>query len=268
MHMFPINFHYLKKLDVRRMTMAIFLSTAFVFFSIDASLSVDFIKEISTSVFSVTLSQQQQQQQLPQAIAQTDFDSNNNTSIIGNPIASNTSNIRDVKQGFESDMIKAAGHFINNQIKSDTISWVQNGTWKLEVKSIDNNSNNNSKDKTNLVADFDANFTIVKPYENSSYNLSIDNLSTANVIHYNNDIVVMGISNIHSDEEIEYNRVPVTVYLLNKKILHLTTDVNKSSDDNSNDNDIHGTFIMGVGISNSNVEDTKIFGNKINGVEI
>lgn len=270
MHMFPINFHYLKKLDVWRMTMAIFLSTAFVFFSIDASLSADFIKEISTSVFSVTLSQQQQQQQqqLQQAIAQTDFDSNNNTSIIGNPIASNTSNIRDVKQGFESDMIKAAGHFINNQIKSDTIGWVQNGTWKLEVKSIDNNSNNNSEDKTNLVADFDANFTIVKPYENSSYNLFINSLSTDNVIHYNNDIVVMGISNIHSDEEIEYNQVPVTVYLLNKKVLHLTTDVNKSSDGNSNDNDIHGTFIMGVGINNSNVEDTKLFDNKINAGEI
>ena len=263
MYMFPINFHYLKNLDLGRMTMAIFLSTAFVFFSIDASLSADFIKEISTSVFSVTLSlqqqQQQPQQQLQQAIAQTGFDSNNNTSIIRNPIASNTSNtsnIRDVKQGFESDMIKAVGHFINNQIKSDTISWVQNGTWKLEVKSIDNNSNNNSEDKTNLVADFDANFTIVKPYENSSYNLSIDNLSTDNVIHYNNDIVVMGISNIHSDEEIEYSQVPVTVYLLNKKVLHLTSDDNKSSDDNLNDDNTYGTFIMGLGINNYNVKDT------------
>ena len=252
MHMFPINFLYLKRLDGERMAMVIFLSTAFVFFSIDGGLSADFTKEISSSVFSISLPQLQ----LQQATAQTGFDSSNRTSVIGNPTTSNTTNIIDPKLGFESNTIKAAaGHFIDNQIKSDTISWVQNGTWKLELKS--NNNTNNSKDKTNLVAVFDANFTITKPYENSSYNLSIDNLSTDDVIRYNNDVVVMGISDIHSYREIEYIQVPVTVYLLNEKILHLKIDVNNSSDDNSNDDDnTYGTFIMGLGINNYNVKDT------------
>lgn len=251
--MFPINFLYLKRLDGERMAMVIFLSTAFVFFSIDGGLSADFTKEISSSVFSISLPQLQ----LQQATAQTGFDSSNRTSIIGNPIISNTSNIIDPKLGFESNTIKAAGHFIDNQIKSDTISWVQNGTWKLEVKSNNNTNKNNNEDKTNLVAVFDANFTITKLYENSSYNLSIDNLSTDDVIRYNNDVVVMGISNIHSDKEIEYIQVPVTVYLLNKKVLHLTIDDNKSSDDNLNDdNNTYGTFIMGLGINNYNVKDT------------
>ena len=253
MHMFPINFLYLKRLDGERMAMVIFLSTAFVFFSIDGGLSADFTKEISSSVFSISLPQLQ----LQQATAQTGFDSSNRTSVIGNPTTSNTTNIIDPKLGFESNTIKAAGHFIDNQIKSDTISWVQNGTWKLEVKSNNNTNKNNSEDKTNLVAVFDANFTITKPYENSSYNLSIDNLSTDDVIRYNHDVVVMGISNIHSDKKIEYIQVPVTVYLLNKKVLHLTIDDNKSSDDNLNDdNNTYGTFIMGLGINNYNVKDT------------
>lgn len=247
MHMFPLNFLYDKKLDRGRIVMVIFYSIAFVFFLIDTSLSADFINEISTFVFSISLPQLQ----LQQATAQTGFDSSNSTSVSGNPTTSNTSNIIDPKLGFESNMIKAAGHFMNNQIKSDTISWVQNGTWKLEVKSNTNtNTNNNSEDKTDLVAVFDANFTITKAYENSSYNLSIDNLSTDDVIRYNNDVVIMGISNIHSDREIEYIQVPVAVYLLNKKVLHLTIDDNKSSDDNLNDDNTYGTFIMGVGINN------------------
>jgi hypothetical protein len=257
--MFPINFVYPKKLDVERMAMVIFLSTAFVFFSIDSGLFADFTKEISIAVFSISLPQQQ----LQQATAQTGFDLSNKTSIIGNSTASNTSNILDPKLGFESNTRKATGLFIDNQIKSDTISWVQNGTWKLEVKN--NNNTNNSKDNADLVAVFDANFTIAKPYENSSYNLSIDNLTTDDVIGHNYDVVVMGRSNIHSDKEIEYTQVPVTVYLLNEKVLNLTIDVNKSSSDNhSNDNNINGTFIIGVGINKSTAKDPKLAENNIN----
>lgn len=251
--MFPNNLHYFNKVSVvRRVTVAVLWAT-FIIFPIEASLSTDFIKENRVSIFFITPLQQQH------AYAQILFNPNNNSSIIVDGLtASNNSNTSDTKQDTESSIVKASGHFANNQIKSDTVSWIQGGKWGLEVKNMNNNNKNNTE-RPNLTAIFDANFTIIKSNQISSGYFSIKNFSSTNVIYSNNnnDVAIMGMTDIHSDNEIKYNQVAVTIYLLSNKVLHLTIDGNNTIDGIANNNKLDGTFIMGIGLEDYNASSAK-----------
>ncbi len=79
-----------------------------------------------------------------------------------------------------SKMVKAFGHFANNQIKDGIITWIQGGFWELTINNI-TNDNSNLKNNNILInnnsseADFIANFTMIKPDRRSFHNHHIKN---------------------------------------------------------------------------------------------
>ena len=68
----------------------------------------------------------------------------------------------------KSKMIKAVGHFANNQIQDGIVTWIQGGFWELKINDTDNSNVNNNKSQlinNNSIskANFIANFTMIKP---------------------------------------------------------------------------------------------------------
>ena len=76
-----------------------------------------------------SLSTQSQTNPVQYAIAQSSSLSTN-TSIL---------NDNSEKQN-NSKMIKAFGHFANNQIKDGVVTWIQGGLWELKINNITNDS--------------------------------------------------------------------------------------------------------------------------------
>ena len=156
----------------------------------------------------------------------------------------------------KSKIIKAFGHFANNQINDGIVTWIQGGFWELKINKITNDSthfnNRNSliKENNNGV-NFIANFTMIKPDGSLSHNHNIENYISDKVIVTNNDIVVMGIADIHSNNNNEYKNVPLTIHLMGKKVLGLTIDVSKTEGHFSSPNEMFGTLISGVGLDTS-----------------
>ena len=161
--------------------------------------------------------------------------------------SSETTQVINTEQQNYSTIVKAEGHFANNQIQDNVVTWIQGGIWSLDIKGSENKTNNSS----NMTADFNANFTMIKPDGSLSHNHIIDNFKSENVIFAGNDIVIIGISDIHSDSGIEFSQVPITVHLMGKKVLGLMIDVNKTSGHFSGDNEMFGTLISGLGLESS-----------------
>lgn len=153
-------------------------------------------------------------------------------------------------------IVKASGHFANNQIKNGIVTWIQGGFWNLDIKSKDNK---NISDNTNMTADFKANFTMIKPDGSLSHNHIINNLTSNNIIFAGNDIIITGNSDILSDNGTKYTNVPITIHLMGKKVLGLMIDVNKTNGHFSSSNEMFGTLISGIGLDKSNLKK----GNKI-----
>ena len=144
--------------------------------------------------------------------------------------------------------MKAHGHFANNQIKDNIVTWIEGGMWNLDIVKVSNNSRATTP---NMTAEFTSNFTMIKPDGSLSHNHIINKFKSDNVIFAGNDIVITGTSDIHSDNGIEYSQVPITVHLMGKKVLGLMIDVNKTSGHFSGDNEMFGTMISGFGLDNS-----------------
>ena len=141
--------------------------------------------------------------------AQTDNDNSSNFNETSNH---NSSSI----QQNDTSIVKAYGHFANNQIKDNVVSWIEGGMWNLDILKV---SNNNGKEMTpNMTAEFTANFTMIKPDGSLSHNHIINKFKSDNIIFVGNDIVITGTSDIHSDNGIEYSQVPITVHLMGKKV--------------------------------------------------
>ena len=160
------------------------------------------------------------------------------------------------EQNNKSKIIKAFGHFANNQIKDGIVSWIQGGFWELKINNITNgNVNNNNNiliNNNNVKADFIANFTMIKPDGSLSHNHNIGNFISDKVILTDKDIVVMGIADIYSnDNNNEYKNVPLTIHLMGNKVLGLTIDVSKTEGHFSSPNEMFGTLISGVGLDTS-----------------
>ena len=162
-----------------------------------------------------------------------------------------------------SKMVKAFGHFANNQIKDGIVTWIQGGFWKLTINNITNdgsnlNNNNILINNNSSEADFIANFTMIKPDGSLSHNHNIENFISSKVILTDKDIVVMGIADIYSDDDNnnEYKSVPLTIHLMGNKVLGLTIDVSKTEGHFSSPNEMFGTLISGVGLGTSATNDS------------
>ena len=101
-------------------------------------------------------------------------------------------------------------------------------------------------------------FTMIKPDGSLSHNHMINNFSSDNVILSHNDIVVTGVADIDSDDELEYKEVPLIVHLMGKKVLGLTIDVSKTEGHFASPNEMFGTLISGVGVNSSNSTTTTL----------
>ncbi|WP_186434114.1 hypothetical protein [Candidatus Nitrosocosmicus arcticus] len=148
--------------------------------------------------------------------------------------------------------VLASGHFANNQMENGIVTWIQGGLWNLEIK----DSSGKDMKYPNKSATFSANFTMIKPDGSLSHNHLINNFTSNNVIFAGNDIVVTGVSSIHSDNATEYAQVPITIHLMGKKVLGLMIDVNKTGGHFSSSNEMFGTLISGIGLDGSNTNNT------------
>jgi len=173
----------------------------------------------------------------------------NSSSISISPAEGSSNN--STKQN-ESKTVMASGHFANNQMKDGTVTWIQGGLWNLEI----DKSNNKNIENSNMSATFDANFTMIKPDGSLSHNHLINNFTSNNVILAGNDIVVTGLSSIHSDNGTQYAQVPITIHLMGKKVLGLMIDANKTGGHFSSSNEMFGTLISGIGLDSSNINNT------------
>jgi len=156
---------------------------------------------------------------------------------------------------------QASGHFANNQIKDGIVTWIQGGLWNLQIKSLPinntrNNTGGNNTEKPNMTAVFNANFTMIKPDGSFSHSHIINNFSSNYVFITKNDIVVIGIADIHSNIGLEYKQVPLTVHLMGKKVLGVTMNVNKTNGHFASSNEMYGTLISGIGLTGNGSTNT------------
>ncbi len=170
----------------------------------------------------------------------------------------------------KSKMIKAFGHFANNQIQDGIVTWIQGGFWELKINDAANrnvNNNNNTQlinNNTSNKANFVANFTMIKPDGTLSHNHNINNFVSKNVIITDKDIVVMGIADIYFDDNNDkYKSVPLTIHLMGNKVLGLTIDVGKTKGHFSSSNEMFGTLISGIGLNNTSSPDNSSFNKTI-----
>ena len=173
----------------------------------------------------------------PFSIQLADFLTNNNIveEALAQPPSTNTSIImnNNSEEQNNSKLIKAFGHFANNQIKDGIVTWIQGGFWELEISDTTNSNVNNNNiqliNNNSSKANFIANFTMIKPDGSLSHNHNIQNFISDKVILTEKDIVVMGIADIYSDDNHnEYKSVPLTIHLMGNKVLGLTIDVGKT----------------------------------------
>lgn len=232
----PHKFHvYISNRPFQFVTSITVLGLALVsitYWSMNMNGNIDSITSISPS-FLVT--------------AQTDI---NNFSNFNKLLNDNSSLI----QQSDSNVVKAYGHFANNQIKDNIVTWIQGGIWNLDIK----RQNSETSITPNMTATFIANFTMIKPDGSLSHNHLINNFTSTNVIIAGNDIVVIGISDIHSNNGIEYSQVPITIHLMGKKVLGLMIDVNKTKGHFLGSGEMYGTLISGIGLDNSTALDNDV----------
>ena len=174
--------------------------------------------------------------------------------VLAQSLSTNTPTLNDnLQEQNKSKVIKAFGHFANNQIKDGIVTWIQGGFWELTINNIANDSSSsNLNNNNNGKADFIANFTMIKPDGSLSHNHNIGNFISDKVILTGKDIVVMGIADIYSDDNnSEYKSVPLTIHLMGNKVLGLTIDVSKTEGHFSSPNEMFGTLISGVGLDTS-----------------
>jgi hypothetical protein len=180
--------------------------------------------------------------------------------VLAQSSSTNTPTLNDnLQEQNKSKMIKAFGHFANNQIKDGIVTWIQGGFWELTINNVanDSSSSSNLNKNNNDKADFIANFTMIKPDGSLSHNHNIGNFISDKVILTGKDIVVMGIADISSDDNnSEYKSVPLTIHIMSNKVLGLAIDVSKTEGHFSSPNEMFGTLISGVGLDTSSTDNS------------
>lgn len=147
----------------------------------------------------------------------------------------------------QAKVIEASGHFANNQIENDSVSWIQGGLWYLAIynSTLPINSDNNTPAK----AVFSGNFTMVKPDGSESHEHSIKDFKSNNVIISGGDMIMTGIGNIYDNAALKYPQVPITVHLMGKQhVLGLIIDAIKTGNHFISNHEMYGTMIKGTGL--------------------
>jgi hypothetical protein len=145
-----------------------------------------------------------------------------------------------------SKVIEASGHFANNQMENDSVSWIQGGLWHLAVY---NSSLSSSNDSNGAKAIFTGNFTMVKPDGSQTHEHSVRDFRSNNVIIGGGDMIITGIGNIYENAELKYREVPITVHLMGKEhVLGLIIDTVKTDRHFVSNHEMFGTLIKGTGL--------------------
>jgi hypothetical protein len=161
---------------------------------------------------------------------------------------SNRSEEQSILQQQQSKVIEASGHFANNQIENDSVSWIQGGLWHLAVYNSSSVSSSNST--TGAKAIFSGNFTMVKPDGSQTHEHSVNDFKSNNVIIAGGDMIITGIGNIYENAELKYREVPITVHLMGKEhVLGLIIDTVKTNRHFVSNHEMFGTLIKGIGLA-------------------
>jgi hypothetical protein len=165
-----------------------------------------------------------------------------------NIVSSNSSKEQQqIQQQPQSKVIEASGHFANNQIENDSVSWIQGGLWHLAVYNSSSSSTLNNS--TGAKAIFSGNFTMVKPDGSQTHEHSVNDLKSNNVIIAGGDMIITGIGNIYENAELKYREVPITVHLMGKEhVLGLIIDTVKTDRHFASNHEMFGTLIKGTGL--------------------
>jgi hypothetical protein len=166
-------------------------------------------------------------------------------------VSSNNSNEhQQIQQRSQSKVIEASGHFANNQIENDSVSWIQGGLWHLAVYNSSSSSpSTNNNGTAGAKAVFSGNFTMVKPDGSETHEHSVNDFTSNNVIIAGGDMIITGIGNIYENAQLKYRQVPITVHLMGKEhVLGLIIDTVKTDNHFVSNHEMFGTLIKGTGL--------------------
>src|ERR687887_980776 len=154
------------------------------------------------------------------------------------------------QQSQHTKVIEASGHFANNQIENDSVSWIQGGLWHLAVYNSSSSSTSASPNSTNgAKAIFSGNFTMVKPDGTETHEHSVNDFTSNNVIIAGGYMIITGIGNIYENAALKYRQVPITVHLMGKEhVLGLIIDTVKTDRHFVRNHEMYGTLINGTGL--------------------
>ncbi len=156
-----------------------------------------------------------------------------------------------IQQQSQSKVIEASGHFANNQIENDSVSWIQGGLWHLTVynSSLSSSPLSPNNSTAGAKAVFSGNFTMVKPDGSQTHEHSVSDFTSNNVIIAGGDMIITGIGNIYENAELKYRDVPITVHLMGKEhVLGLIIDTVKTDKHFVSNHEMFGTLIKGTGL--------------------
>jgi len=154
-----------------------------------------------------------------------------------------------IQQQPQSKVIEASGHFANNQIENDSVSWIQGGLWHLMVYNSSSSPSSTPNSTTGARAIFSGNFTMVKPDGSQTHEHSVRDFRSNNVIIAGGDMVITGVGNIYENAALKYRQVPITVHLMGKDhVLGLIIDTVKTNRHFVSNHEMFGTLIKGTGL--------------------
>jgi hypothetical protein len=154
-----------------------------------------------------------------------------------------------IQQQPQSKVIEASGHFANNQIENDSVSWIQGGLWHLMVYNSSSSPSSTPNSTTGARAIFSGNFTMVKPDGSQTHEHSVRDFRSNNVIIAGGDMVITGLGNIYENTVLKYRQVPITVHLMGKDhVLGLIIDTVKTNRHFVSNHEMFGTLIKGTGL--------------------
>ncbi|MFL6340059.1 MAG: hypothetical protein ACJ72U_00755, partial [Nitrososphaeraceae archaeon] len=165
-------------------------------------------------------------------------------------IVSSTSSSEHQKQlQLQSKVIEASGHFANNQIENDSVSWIQGGLWHIAVYNSSSSSSSTNDSTNGAKAIFSGNFTMVKPDGSQTHEHLVSDFTSNNVIIAGGDMIITGIGNIYENAQLKYRQVPITVHLMGKEhVLGLIIDTVKTDRHFVSNHEMFGTLIKGTGL--------------------
>jgi hypothetical protein len=154
-----------------------------------------------------------------------------------------------IQQQPQSKVIEASGHFANNQIENDSVSWIQGGLWHLVVYNSSSSPSSTQNSTTGAKAIFSGNFTMVKPDGSETHEHSVSDFRSNNVIIAGGDMVITGVGNIYENAVLKYRQVPITAHLMGKDhVLGLIIDTVKTNRHFASNHEMYGTLIKGTGL--------------------